>query len=220
MKTIILSDTHCRLRKIDVPAGDLLLHAGDLTFKGDIKEISQELRELERISKNFTYGCVFIAGNHDRLAEQQPFLMKQMALDHGLTYLDHSSTVINGFNIFGSAYSPEFCNWSFGYDRAEAFKYWSEIPDNTHILITHGPPMGVLDSVIKFNSMKGEYVEEKVGCLDLYNRIQELKELKVHCFGHIHQNYGIQVFNKIYSVNASVCTENYRPINKPVVIEL
>ena len=61
MHIVLLSDTHCRLRKIEIPQGDLLLHAGDLTFSGNHIEIHQELRELGRISKNFKYGCVFIS---------------------------------------------------------------------------------------------------------------------------------------------------------------
>lgn len=216
-----MSDTHCRLRKIEVPEGDLLLHAGDLTFKGDIQEISQELRELRRIAKNFKHGCVFVAGNHDWLGERNPSLMKQMAVDEGLIYLDHSSVQIEGLNIFGSAYTPAFCNWAFNVPRGEALaEKWAQIPDNTDILITHGPPMGILDPVERYNTQKCEFEIEHVGCADLYNRIQQLKQLRLHLFGHLHGGYGQLKVGDFTYVNASVCTENYKPSNFPITIEL
>lgn len=197
------------------------MHAGDLTFKGDIQEISQELRELGRIAKNFKYGCVFIAGNHDWLGERNPTLMRQMAIDEGLIYLDHSSTEINGYKIFGSAYTPVFCNWAFNMPRGEALaQKWAQIPDNTDILITHGPPMGILDSIQRYNGQKCEFEIEHVGCEDLYNRIQQLKQLKLHVSGHIHSGYGQLKIGGLTYVNASVCTEQYKPINAPITIEL
>ncbi len=221
LKTILLSDTHCRLRKVEVPEGDLLLHAGDLTFSGNHQEIHQELRELGRIAKNFKHGCVFIAGNHDWMGERNPGLLKQMAIDEGLTYLDHSSVQIEGYNIFGSAYTPEFCNWAFNVPRGEALaQKWAQIPDNIDVLITHGPPMGILDPVERFNPHTAEYEIEHVGCSDLYDRIQQLKQLKLHVSGHIHGGYGILKVDNLTYVNASICTENYRPINKPITIEL
>lgn len=221
MRLVLLSDTHCRLRKITIPSGDLLLHSGDLTFKGDIQEISQELRELGRIAKNFKHGCIFTCGNHDFLGEHNPSLMKQMAIDEGLVYLDHSSVQIEGLNIFGSAYTPEFCNWAFNVLRGPALaQKWAQIPDDTNFLITHGPPMGILDPVQRFNKRTGEIEIEHVGCQDLYNRIQELKQLKLHVFGHIHSGYGQVKIGDVIHVNASVCTEEYKPINKPIVIEL
>jgi len=221
MKIVLLSDTHCKLARIDIPDGDLLLHAGDLTFKGNIQEISQELRELGRIAKKFKHGCAFICGNHDWLGERNPSLMKQMAVDEGLDYLDHSSTEIGGLNIFGSAYTPFFYNWAFNLPRGEALaNKWAEIPANTDILITHGPPMGVLDPVERYNGQKCEFEIERVGCADLHNRIQQLKQLKLHVFGHIHSGYGTVKIGDVTYVNASICTEQYKPFNKPIVIEL
>ena len=222
IKIVSISDTHCRLRKIKVPEGDLLVHAGDLTFKGNHQEIHQELSELGRIAKNFKYGCVFAAGNHDWLAERDPELMKQMAIDEGLIYLDNYSVLIAGLNIFGSAYTPEFCSWAFNVPRGAALsKKWAQIPDNTNVLITHGPPMGILDVVERFNAKISEYELEHVGCADLYGRVMELKDLRLHVFGHLHFSGGqtLKVGNTTFA-NASICTEEYRPINTPVTFDL
>jgi len=215
LKIVAISDTHCRLRNIKVPKGDLLLHAGDLTFRGNIEEISQELKELGRIAKDFKYGCVLICGNHDWLGERNPELMQQMCKDEGLIYLDHSSVQIEGLNIFGSAYTPEFCNWAYNVPRGKPLQEkWAQIPDNTDILITHGPPHGILDTVI------GRHPVEHLGCKDLSNRIKELKQLKLHVFGHIHSGYGSVKIDETTYVNASTSTEEYKPTQKPIIVGL
>lgn len=228
MRLTLISDTHCRLRKITVPSGDLLLHAGDLTFQGNIQEISQELLELGRIAKDFKYGCILVPGNHDWLFERNMPLARQMCEDNGITVLHNSGTEINNLNIWGSASQPEFCGWAFNLDRAgsELREAWAQIPDNTNVLITHSPPMGILDGINRYNSQKCEWEIENVGCYDLYDRIQQLKQLKLHTFGHIHcgygsiEKYGLAKQGLIKFVNASICNEEYKPLNSPIVIDL
>lgn len=147
--------------------------------------------------------------------------MTQMCKDEGLTYLDHSSININGFEVFGSAYTPFFFDWAYNVQRGEPIKkLWAQIPDNTNILVTHGPPMNILDPVERFVPGKGEMGIEHVGCVDLYNRIQELKELKLSIFGHIHLGHGQVQINNVTYINASICTEDYKPTNKPIIIDL
>jgi Icc-related predicted phosphoesterase len=221
MKITTISDTHCRLRNVKVPTGDLLIHSGDLTFRGDIEETSQELRELGRIAKNFKYGCVLVEGNHDWLGHKHPQLMDQMCIDNGITLLRDSGVTVDGLNLWGSPYQPEFCNWAWNLPRGQALKdKWDQIPDNTHVLITHGPPMGILDPVERFNRKTGLIDIEHVGCADLYNRIQELPSLRLHVFGHLHLGYGHIEIKGVDYINASVCTENYKPTNPPQVISI
>jgi Icc-related predicted phosphoesterase len=155
-----------------------------------------------------------ICGNHDWLGERNPQLMRQMCLDNGITYLEHSSVEIEGNVIFGSAYTPEFGGWAYNVPRGQPLKEkWAQIPDNTNILITHGPPMGILDVV-------PNPPRKRAGCQDLYNRIQELKQLKLHVFGHLHMNHGYIKVNDITYINASICTEEYKPINEPIIFHL
>lgn len=220
MKIVCISDTHCRLKKIKVPEGDLLLHAGDLTFIGDIAQISQELQELGRKAKDFKYGCILIPGNHDWLFETNMTLAKQICEDNGLTLLHDSGIKIEELNIWGSAWQPEFCNWAFNVPRGEKLKEkWAQIPDNTNVLITHGPPIGILDPVKRYDLKRGWY-EESVGCQDLYDRIQDLKELKLHVFGHIHLGHGSIKIGQVNYINASICTEEYKPINNPYIVNV
>ena len=221
MKIISISDTHCRLRQVTVPDGDLLIHSGDLTFQGNVQEISQELRELGRIAKKFKHGCVLIAGNHDRLSERNPSLMEQMCKDEGLTYLCNSGVEINGLKLWGSPIQPSFCNWAWNRERGDEIKkYWDLIPDDINVLITHGPPMNILDGVEHFNGKTCKFELEHVGCWDLYNRVMQLKYLKLHVFGHIHCGAGSIKIGETTFINASICTEKYKPTNPPFIISI
>lgn len=103
-------------------------------------------------------------------------------------------------------------NWAFMLDRGQALReVWAQIPENTDVLITHGPPLGFGDAT---------YIGSRnVGCADLLERIDDLR-LRVHVFGHIHEGYGVYKRRSTALVNASTCTEWYEPTNPPVLFEL
>ena len=218
MKLVCISDTHMQLDKVSIPDGDVLLHSGDLTFSGNIQEISKELHELSKHRARFK-NIVLIAGNHDWLFQRNPELAKQMCEDNGLTYLCDSGVTIDGIRFWGSPWQPEFCNWAFNLWRGEQLKEkWDLIPMDTQVLLTHSPPMGILDCVERFNGKICEYEMEHVGCQDLYNRVMELKDLKVHQFGHLHLNHGTIKIGDTTFINASTCTEKYKPTNQPFIV--
>jgi Icc-related predicted phosphoesterase len=79
------------------------------------------------------------------------------------------------------------------------------------VLITHGPPFGILD--LPFGK------EESAGCRLLLKRVQEI-EPRVHVFGHIHGSYGKKQIGNTLFVNACLCNEVYHPVNAPHVIDL
>lgn len=88
------------------------------------------------------------------------------------------------------------------------------IPTDTNVLVTHGPPLGILDKT------DGRYhAPENVGCWDLAKRIRELPELKLHVFGHIHCAYGWEKLAGVTYVNASICNERYEHSNRPIVFD-
>ncbi len=88
------------------------------------------------------------------------------------------------------------------------------IPEDTDILITHGPPYGTMDVVRNFHTGKAE----NVGSTILAGTTNTLKSLKLHVFGHIHEGFGKSKDGKM--VNASYVNEEYLPVNKPIRIEL
>lgn len=220
MRIVCISDTHTLHNQISqqLPDGDILIHAGDFTGNGsipDFKNFSLWLSSIE-----FKYKAIIvIAGNHDWLAERQPSLAKSIILENKnkVYYLNHQPLILNGLKIFGSPYTPKFYNWAFNVPRGPKLAaLWKDIPNDTQILITHGPPMFKLDEV-----KRSKFNIENVGCQDLAERIKDLTDLKLHIFGHIHEGYGnIQEPSGLHYINASCLDERYKVANKPVCIDL
>ena len=219
IKIAIISDTHGEHKNLEkwLPAADMIICAGDVSKFGNMTTISSFLRWFSELEQYKTK--IFIAGNHDTLFEDNRGLSQAM-IYHNLMYLENSGLEFDGINIYGSPVTPRFHDWAFNADRGEKIKkYWDAIPENTDILITHGPPMGILD-VSRYNqsTMALDGSINHVGCQDLMNRINEIKP-KVHIFGHIHPAYGIVYQNGTLFINASSVDETYKIKNKPYFIE-
>ena len=104
----------------------------------------------------------------------------------------------------------------FNVDRGEKIRRkWEQIPDDTDVLITHGPPHGILDMVSDMWSGKAE----AVGCEELLPIVQRIKP-RAHIFGHIHAGYGQLTQGGIQYVNASNCNEQYQLVHPPIVLDL
>ena len=212
MKLILISDTHTMHEDLVLPKGDILIHAGDFTGRGKPHEVEDFFGWLERQAKEFKH-IVFIAGNHDMSFEYKSTWTVDMlkSLPSNVHYLEDSSITIDGIKFYGSPWQPEFFNWAFNLRRGrELEEKWNMIPYDTDVLITHGPPMNILD-----------YTQRdmwNVGCLHLYDRVIQVKP-KLHVFGHIHEGYGIKEHEGITFVNASSATLRYEMKNKPIEIE-
>lgn len=207
MNIVCVSDTHGQHHSIDVPLGDILIHAGDITRVGALHEIEDFLLWFSELPHQYK---IFIAGNHDKGFEKnkQQILAK---IPSNIIYLEDSGIEIENLYFWGSPYTPKFLSWSFGKNRGEEIlAYWQKIPAHTNILITHGPPKNILDTT---------YRGHNVGCADLMNTIHTLKSLKLHVFGHIHEAYGVYT-NGCTFVNASVLDRKYKKAFAPIVITL
>ena len=213
-KITIISDTHGKHHEItdDLPGGDILIHCGDFMNGGwDVEESIDFLDWLEDI-KGYKHK-IFIAGNHDIIFENDPKLALALTSAYkNITYLQDSFIEVEGLKIYGSPWQPVFCNWAFNLPRGAALKAkWDLIPEDTDILVTHGPPMGFNDQV----NGKGE----SLGCYDLKQRVLDIKP-KLHCFGHIHSGYGIVPEDSTKFINTSVLNESYEYTQKPINIML
>ena len=211
MDITCISDTHNMLDQVILPETSVLIHAGDACGRGtdiELADFNAELGELVDL-----YGIervVFIPGNHDMICQDKA--ASQAILTNVTDYLIDEAVVINGVKIYGSPWQPEFHDWAFNLPRGPALAHiWSKIPDDTDILVTHGPPKGHGGWVIRDG--------EDAGCEDLLKRIEVVKP-KYHIFGHIHEGYGITKNDHTTFVNASICNHKYRPINKPIVISI
>lgn len=208
MKLVILSDTHGLHDRVKVPPGDVLIHCGDFTKIGhpvEIIKFNAWLSELPHARK------LIVAGNHDTLLEKEHSLAKGWLTD--CTYLQDEEVVIDGIKFYGTPWQPEFRSWAFNLPRdgEEIESKWANIPDDVEVLITHCPPYGILDM-----NREGELI----GCKRLYERLKDLKKLKHHAFGHIHEGYGIYPDPEGIFINASICTRDYIPSNLPIVVEV
>lgn len=224
-----ISDTHGEYPELE--GGDLLIIAGDLT--GSDKIIQYESFVNWTMPLNYE-KIIVIAGNHDNVLQAEGAQLFKG--NPKITYLCDSGiefcgTTFDGKSrttkIYGSPWTKTFpginphCK-AFTCDTEEELaEKWALIPDDTDILITHGPSIGVLDETVK---------NKFVGSVSLSAQIGFLQNLKVHIFGHIHEAYGKidppaylpNYFDvcKHYSINACIMNKDYDPVNKPIRVEL
>lgn len=126
------------------------------------------IRHRYAIYSNLDYQYkIFIAGNHDFYFEDYSQQEIQEKLPENMYYLNDSGICIEGINIWGSPITPTFFNWAFNKDRGyDIIQHWQKIPDNTDILITHGPPNMILDKTIYMKLMV--YIEVKIQSVSYY----------------------------------------------------
>jgi len=222
---VCVSDTHTKTT-FKVPDGDVLIHAGDFTYTGTQREVQCFADWLSKLPHKHK---VVIAGNHDLTFDVDNYddlrkrfhkyeksaydckLIKAL-VEKECTYLEDNSATICGYKIFGSPWTPVFCDWGFNLPRGQALRdKWLKIPTDTDIVITHGPPQGILD-----RCMDGY----KAGCEDLRDELINRVKPLYHIFGHIHEAYGIEKIDKTTFINASTCTFSYKPNNPAIVFQL
>jgi predicted phosphohydrolase len=207
MRLVCISDTHFPPHALQIPDGDVLIVAGDVCLRGHDYELELFDRFLGRLPHRHK---LLVAGNHDWVLAEAGHEAAQ-ALVKNATYLEDSGIDIDGVKFWGSPWQPEFYNWAFNLPRGPKLaQVWAKIPNDTDVLITHGPPYGTLDQV-----PSGEHV----GCEELLKALQRVRPT-IHVFGHVHEGYGVLKKDGITFINASLCDERYRPINTPIVTDL
>ena len=206
MRLVLISDTHNKHDQVEVPDGDVLIHAGDVAHRGRLSELENANAWFEQLPHKHK---LLVPGNHDYCFEQQPQRSREALA--AVQVLIGESAEIEGIHFYGSPYQPVFHNMAFNVPRGEPLAAkWSLIPDNVDVLITHTPPHGILDRTV---------LGWHVGCRELTKAVERIRP-KVHLFGHIHEAYGEKVQNGTQFINASICTFRYKPTHRPMVIDL
>jgi Icc-related predicted phosphoesterase len=206
LKIVIISDSHGYHRQMDLPAGDMLIHAGDVSGRG---MESQIVDFLDWFTIQPHRNKIMIAGNHDFYFDEASETAIKDLIPCNIIYLNDSGVTIDGINIWGSPVSTWFYNWAFNRHKgSDIQKHWELIPHTTDILITHGPAEGIRD-----RTHNGVHV----GCDNLLKRVQEIKP-KIHAFGHIHEGYGSEEQYGVNFINAAVLSASYQLINPPIVV--
>lgn len=195
MLTIVaMADTHLYHGNLEVPDGDVLIHAGDMARSGTLAELEVARDFLAALPHRHK---IVVAGNHDCALEDTPEVARE--LFSRFTYLEDESITIEGVRFYGSPWTPRFFDWAFNLDRGpQLAEKWARIPEDTDVLITHGPPKGIGDRTID---------DRREGCVDLLERIEQVAPA-FHIFGHIHEHRGIWRVGPTTFVNATTneCT--------------
>lgn len=203
MRIVVISDTHELHRELDVPPGDLVIHAGDFTVLSQspalVWDFNEWLGSLPHRHK------VVVPGNHEFSLEEP---RDRGVMTNAILLVD-SGIVIEGLSIWGSPVTPLY-GGAFGMSRASDRKrHWARIPEGLGILITHGPPFGILDEV-------GQGRHD--GDLELLEAVLEATP-RLHVFGHIHTGYGTLRTADTLFVNASLIGEG-GVLREAIVIDL
>lgn len=203
LRVVCISDTHELHRELVVPAGDLLIHAGDFTFFSKrpsmIRDFDDWLGELPHRHK------VVVPGNHELLF-QEP---RNRAAITNAELLVASGAEVEGLRIWGSPVTSFI--GAFALSSAEDRKrHWAQIPRNLDILVTHGPPKGILD--------REAPEEPAAGCPELALAVPKMQP-RLHVFGHIHGGYGVLRTPTTVFINASVYQDGSLEY-PPIVLEI
>jgi len=205
IRLVAISDTHGLHRHLTIPDGDILVHAGDITGYGQVEQVADFNEWLGTLPHRHK---IVIAGNHDFCFETQP--VETAALLTNCIYLFDEAITLDGLYFYGTPWQPWFFDWAFNLRRGSEIRAkWELIPPETDVLITHGPPLGYGDL-----TSRGEYV----GCADLLESVRQ-KRPKLHIFGHIHEGYGMTHNQHTTFINASSCTLQYQPAQRPIVYD-
>lgn len=180
MRLVLIADTEGNHRGIEIPEGDVLVHAGDIIGYGngmlaqteEYKDFLAWLNELPHQHK------IFIGGNHDHLLEG--IKADELVVSDGTHYLHNSAIEIDGVKFWGSPNTVSFFGMPFEETEDALEEIYKEIPDDTDVLITHVPPYGILDK-----SSAGK----NCGSTALHKRVFEVNP-RIHVCGHIHHSYG------------------------------
>lgn len=206
MRIACISDTHGFHRRLDVPEAEILIHAGDFSSLSATVEALDDFNDwLAGLPHRYK---ILVAGNHDKLLETDTKLARSRL--SAAIYLEHSAVTVEGIRFWGCPVTPVLPHMAFAVPRGGAARFWDKMPADTDVLITHGPPFGVLD--------KENILAEHMGCMQLTKAVPRVRP-RLHVFGHIHGGRGREEGpNGTRFVNCAVLQGNQ--LHPPIVVEL
>lgn len=242
-----ISDTHGAKfhTKLKLLKCDILVHSGDIGGRTSLPEL---LDFLIWFSVQPATYKIFVAGNHDIILDKKwpqslknqgkivEALLAEQLYTEGqellkkypeIIYLEDTEITISNLKFYGSPITPSFHrqHWAFNADRGEEIqKYWAKIPSDVDVLITHGPPFGILDIIPEH--FRQVHEDPRRGCEDLLDVMKKrLKNLQLHCFGHIHEGptavQRVQLTNTRWATfsNGAVISNYYELVmpNPPII---
>lgn len=196
---VCISDTHGLHRSLDVPHGDILIHAGDYTLHGrpdHAEDFNNWLGELPHRHK------LVVQGNHETNAGWKNNVRKVLS---NATVLQNESVVVEGLKIHGTEFF-----WRMEGGGGNRNPYYDLIAEDTDIVVAHNPAKG--------------YVDKNKGCGVFLTRMLEICP-KLVISGHFHSARGAlrgkneELKNTIF-INAAVVDDDRSIAKQPVTVML
>lgn len=186
-----------------MPEADMLIHCGDATKKSTLKEFNDFFIWLD--AQNYRHKF-YIPGNHDwGYTKSLNFRTGLISIvrDMDFKILENELVVVNGIKIYGAAHES-----------------YEDIPEGLDLLVTHYPPLGILDELPPFSkNNKGNPYPFHLGSQVLLEQVTDRIKPIYHVFGHIHECGGqFENFKKTVFVNTSVLNEYYEVAHQPTLI--
>lgn len=207
MKIVIISDTHGQHAELGALEGDVLIHCGDFTFGRQRQAQATDALDAWFARCNFQH-ILCTGGNHDFLADEAA--AGGARVFRHAHYLRDQALVLDGVKFYGAPWVPELAGWAHYRTDAELLEDWARIPGDTDVLITHTPPLGILD---RNSSGKA------CGCPYLRDAVNVLRP-QLHCFGHVHASAGVMRAGDTTYVNASVVNKRYEVKRAPIEVNV
>jgi len=206
LRIVLLADTHELHREVDVLRADILIHAGDITMMSRspraLSDFNDWLGELPHDWK------LVVPGNHDRILQTGSAPRRLLS---NATLLIDESIEVAGLHIWGSPVTRGSGPAYNMPDLDDRRCIYAQIPNDTDILITHGPPYGILDQPPDSDVNTGDPV-----LLEAVLRVRP----KLHVFGHVHGAYGILQAEHTLFVNAALLGVDGGIEHQPIVLKL
>ena len=227
IRIVLISDTHNRHRTLQLPEGDIIIHAGDFTNNGtekEIKDFDSWLASLDYHHK------ILVPGNHDTGTEEKALLRDgiqrgkqgeplEVTEVTSATVLRGEMVEVMGLKIFGLPDTLDPYNllwWAYRADTEEEMKERAAgISSGVDVLISHSPPWGVADT---------NHTGQKCGSQGLREIVlSENDPPKLWAFGHIHECGGRAYRAKgseTVMVNAASSPLLGKGLRAPVVVDI
>lgn len=208
MRIVAISDTHLYHHRLIIPECDILIHAGDFSMRADLKDT---IEFAAWMNSQPAKTKIVVPGNHDIYCYHERHNSQEI---FGRTiFVTQERINVQGLSIFCHSWTPEIYKddprWVFTASRTSMIFSGLEQASYCDIVVSHGPPKGILDSCD----------EPSVGEAYLFNYVSMIKP-RVHIFGHIHESYGhVNIFGTDF-YNVSICDGMYNPINPITVIDI
>lgn len=202
MEILHLSDTHGAHHQLkNLPEADIVVHSGDFCMVGEQREALDFLNCFCDLPYKHK---IFICGNHDSCLYEANI----EGLDGNVHYLCNSGIEIDGVKFYGVPMFMEDCI------SPRQARYYTAIPKDTDVLITHSPAYGILDLD---DSIDGDFIH--YGSEELLERLTGVHP-RAHLFGHVHRQHGITEQYGIIFSNGAVMNDDFSKLNTPNITEL